>query len=245
MYATGDLIRYRQDGELDYLGRIDHQVKIRGFRVELGEIEATLERHPGGRRYRGRGPRARGGGDSADRVLVAYVVPRAGTRSWRSPELTGAPARLSWRITWFPPTSWSWRRCRSIPTARSTAPRCRRRRAPGERSGYVGAADTCSRPPWRRSGRRFCRPREVGVEDHFFELGGHSLLAARVIARIHEVPGAPPAATRPVRGADRRSASPPCWRTAGGGGAGGDPGSRASRAGRLPPARRRCGSPIA
>jgi non-ribosomal peptide synthetase component F len=45
---TGDLARWLPDGELEYLGRIDHQVKIRGYRVELGEIEYHLKMHPGG-----------------------------------------------------------------------------------------------------------------------------------------------------------------------------------------------------
>jgi len=46
LYKTGDLARYRTDGNIEYLGRIDHQVKIRGYRIELGEIEATLCQHP-------------------------------------------------------------------------------------------------------------------------------------------------------------------------------------------------------
>ena len=47
LYKTGDLARYRHNGDIEYLGRKDNQVKIRGFRVELGEIEAVLQQHPG------------------------------------------------------------------------------------------------------------------------------------------------------------------------------------------------------
>lgn len=46
LYKTGDLVRYGNDGQIEFVGRIDHQVKIRGFRIELGEIETVLNQHP-------------------------------------------------------------------------------------------------------------------------------------------------------------------------------------------------------
>ncbi|HSG39798.1 MAG TPA: amino acid adenylation domain-containing protein, partial [Thermoanaerobaculia bacterium] len=71
LYRSGDLARYLPDGDLEYLGRIDHQVKIRGFRIELGEIEAALAVHP---QVREAVVAVRGAGDDAR--LVAWIVPR-------------------------------------------------------------------------------------------------------------------------------------------------------------------------
>jgi amino acid adenylation domain-containing protein len=70
LYRTGDLARWLPDGNLAYLGRLDHQVKIRGFRIELGEIEAALNAHPAVRDVvvtAGAGPRG-------EQRLAAYVV---------------------------------------------------------------------------------------------------------------------------------------------------------------------------
>jgi amino acid adenylation domain-containing protein len=72
MYRTGDRVRWRQDGTLEYLGRLDHQVKIRGYRVEPGEIEAVLRQHPGVHDV----VVAPYQPASGDRRLAAYLVPR-------------------------------------------------------------------------------------------------------------------------------------------------------------------------
>ncbi|MCK5057481.1 MAG: amino acid adenylation domain-containing protein, partial [Candidatus Aminicenantes bacterium] len=70
LYKTGDLARWLDDGNIEYLGRIDNQVKIRGFRIELGEIEKRLSEHARVRQAVVMGRSAPGG----DRYLVAYVV---------------------------------------------------------------------------------------------------------------------------------------------------------------------------
>ncbi|QLE53350.1 amino acid adenylation domain-containing protein (plasmid) [Nostoc sp. C057] len=71
LYKTGDLVRYRVDGNIEFLGRLDDQVKIRGYRIELGEIEAVLSQHPAVQQTV-----VITREDEQEKRLVAYVVPK-------------------------------------------------------------------------------------------------------------------------------------------------------------------------
>ena len=175
LYATGDQARWRADGSLDYLGRLDHQVKIRGYRVEPGEVEAALLRHPGvaAAIVLARPDRL------GDLQLHAYVV-ATGTE----------PTDLRDHLTVLLPTA-------MIPAAYhwlDALPLL----VNGKVDRKALAALTVDRAPAKVSAepvdlveRKVARiwsdvlgVSRVGRGDNFFELGGHSLLAVRVIGRV-------------------------------------------------------------
>jgi non-ribosomal peptide synthetase component F/SAM-dependent methyltransferase/acyl carrier protein len=88
LYKTGDLTRFLPDGNIEYLGRIDHQVKLRGFRIELGEIETALDGHPGVRQSVVMAREDVPG----DKRVVAYVLPNP---DYRGSDEAGSDAALS------------------------------------------------------------------------------------------------------------------------------------------------------
>jgi acyl carrier protein len=181
LYRTGDRVRYRADGTLECLGRLDHQVKLRGFRVELGEIEAVLARHEAVQAA----AVTVHAEDPANPRLVAYVVLQA--------EQTATSQELRQYLKQKLPAY-------MVPTAfvaldqlpLTPNGKLDRRALPAP------SGDGLSSEPPQISPRTpteqllhqlWCRVLalpQVSVTANFFDLGGHSLLAMQLIAQVRE-----------------------------------------------------------
>ncbi|MEJ1169509.1 amino acid adenylation domain-containing protein [Variovorax sp. CCNWLW235] len=175
LYRTGDLVRWSSEGQLDYLGRIDHQVKIRGFRIELGEIEAQLLAQP--------------------EVREAVVVATQGTGGARLVAYVSAQAEHA-----IDATRLREQLGRALPDYMVPALLMVLETLPLNANGKV---DRKALPePERASARAYEPPQggreealaaiwaevlgvqRVGRHDNFFELGGHSLMSVQVVARV-------------------------------------------------------------
>jgi amino acid adenylation domain-containing protein len=182
MYRTGDRVRWRGDGQLDFLGRADFQVKVRGFRIEPGEVEAALAALPevGAAVVVAREETA------GDARLVAYVTPSGDTHPEAAALRTALAATLPAHM---------------VPTELVVLDRL-----PLNANGKVDrAALPAPGPAVAPAGRVPPRtPAEAlvadifaqvlgtrpGVHDNFFDLGGHSLRATQVVSRVREAFGA-------------------------------------------------------
>jgi amino acid adenylation domain-containing protein len=184
LYRSGDRVRFRRDGALEFLGRADEQVKIRGFRIEPGEIEAALADHPA---VRACAVVAREDG-CGGRALHAYCV-----GSGAGPGSTSSLRAHLGRLLPEPmlPRSFTW--LDALPLTPSGK---LDRQALPRPSGQRPALANAYVEPRSDLERRFCAVwsevldiRPVGVRDNFFELGGDSLLAAKAAARLRETLG--------------------------------------------------------
>ncbi|MFY0567872.1 MupA/Atu3671 family FMN-dependent luciferase-like monooxygenase [Archangium lansingense] len=178
LYRTGDRVRWRKDGVLEFLGRQDGQVKVRGFRIETGEVEAALAAHSGLRevavatREDGRGGRR----------LVGYVVPHQRP----GPTADALRAFLRERLPEY-----------MVPSAfveREVLPRTRNGKvdvgalpAPELQPAVRSAAYVAPRNELEEQlARIWCEVlgvERVGVDDNFFELGGDSILSIQIVTR--------------------------------------------------------------
>ncbi len=179
MYRTGDRGRWRNDGLLEHLGRLDHQVKVRGHRIELGEIEATLAQHAAVAHAVVIVREDRPG----DVRLVAYLIAKAHTATPARDAL-----RDHLRLTlpdYMLPQHMVW--LDSLPLLPNGKLDRHALPVPSEPSvERAVAAETLS--PVERAiaevWQELLGVAQVGLRDNFFDLGGHSLLAVRAVAAI-------------------------------------------------------------
>jgi amino acid adenylation domain-containing protein len=182
LYRTGDLGRWREDGDLEFLGRIDTQVKVRGYRIELGEIEAVLGAHPGVRQA----VVVAREDEPGERRLVAYVVGEDGA----APAAGELRAHLKSRLPEYMVPS-AFVPVAALPLTPSGKIDRKALLAPEVRPD-VGAYVAPRTPTEEVLCGIWCellKLDRVGVNDNFFELGGHSLLAMRVIAYVRRAFG--------------------------------------------------------
>ncbi|MBI6549674.1 non-ribosomal peptide synthetase [Xenorhabdus lircayensis] len=173
LYKTGDLVRWRPDGNLEYLGRNDFQVKIRGYRIELGEIENALATHPQIKQAVVIDHEHEG-----NKALAAYLIM---SKELSEEALIGY---LSARLPeYMVPTSFI--RIDSIPMTLNG--KLDRRALPApvwiNRNGYVA--------PRNELETQLCAIwqdvlglEQVGIEDNFFRIGGNSIMAIKLAAAI-------------------------------------------------------------
>jgi acyl-coenzyme A synthetase/AMP-(fatty) acid ligase/acyl carrier protein len=177
-YRTGDRVRRRADGALEFLGRLDRQFKVRGHRVEPGEIEAALTGHPS----------VHHAAVVVDdrRRLVAYLVPQPGTAAPTGAQLRAyladlLPAYLHpdayGVLDSLPLTTTGKIDVSALPPVAATAEATAVE--PRTDAEWLVARVWTDVPGIER----------VGAHDDFFELGGHSLLATRVAARLRSATG--------------------------------------------------------
>jgi amino acid adenylation domain-containing protein len=175
LYRSGDLARWRSNGEIEYLGRVDRQIKLRGMRIELSEIESVLTGHPDIEEavviVKGEG---------AQKKLSAYLV---ATRSNAAELRRFLRSKLPEHMV--PAEYWQIERLPLLPSGkvnRAALAQCPAKELVSEQDSVAPRNEIESQLTeiWRE----LLKVQSIGVEHNFFELGGHSLLVLQMTARI-------------------------------------------------------------
>jgi len=184
LYKTGDVARYRKDGILEYLGRVDNQVKVRGYRIELGEIEAALASDP---RVKSCAVLVRED-QPGNKQLVGYVVPLEGS----SPTAEDLRQSLKQKLPeYMAPAHFVF--LDSIPL--TTNGKVDRKALPAPSYGDVSAGGEFAAPRTETEKAlaeiwtKLLKVERIGIHDDFFDFGGHSLMAMRAVSQIEEIFG--------------------------------------------------------
>ncbi|MCB0164083.1 MAG: amino acid adenylation domain-containing protein [Anaerolineae bacterium] len=178
LYQTGDLARYRPDGNIEFLGRMDNQVKIRGFRIELGEIETVLSQHPAVEQSIVMAREDTPG----DKRLVAYVVGAEASvpdlRQHLQQKLPDYMIPAAFVLLESLPINANGKVDRqALPAPDTTRPDLSEAYEAPEGEVELLLADI-----WQE----VLRVEQIGRHDNFFELGGHSLLAVQIVSRLQQ-----------------------------------------------------------
>lgn len=187
LYRSGDLGRMTENGELVYLGRLDHQVKIRGFRIELGEIERQLSAHPG---IRSAVVLPDGSEEASGESLSAYLVTQPGA----VPARDALVRHLSDTLPDYMVPS-HFVRVEAIPLTANG--KIDRKTLAAMRGGALAEPNPAEEPrtPTQQAvaavWRAVLNIDRVGPADNFFALGGHSLKANQAVVRIRDRLGRP------------------------------------------------------
>jgi amino acid adenylation domain-containing protein len=179
LYKTGDLCRYLPDGNIEFIGRLDHQVKIRGFRIELGEIENTLTLHPDVRQAVVLAREDRPG----DKRLVAYLLCSQQLSveqlhdhlSQTLPDYMIPSAFVF--LDAMPLTPNGKVNRQALPAPEQDSQAFKARYTPRESIVHKALAEIFA---------DVLGVEKVSIHDDFFELGGHSLLAVKLLDRIQK-----------------------------------------------------------
>jgi acyl carrier protein len=187
MYRTGDLSRWRSNGDLECLGRNDSQVKVRGYRIELGDIEAALAEHPQVKQVVVKVHEA----SSGDKRLVGYVVSEAG----KPPQAEQLRSYLLDRLPDYmvPAQYVHLEKFALTPNGKID----RKALSPADETSTVGDNAWC--PPENEAEQKVAgiwkalldthNSLQIGRDSNFFDLGGHSLLLIRMRNRLEEAFG--------------------------------------------------------
>jgi hypothetical protein len=181
LYHTGDLARYRPDGNIEFLGRTDHQVKIRGFRIETGEVEAALAGHPGIRQVVVVAVGEEGGSKRLVAYLVGENVPAEELRECarrRLPDYMIPSLFLFLDSLPLTPSRKVDRMALPKPDVDGAA-----------RSAAYAAPRDQVEAAIARVWQDVLGVTRIGIHDNFFELGGHSLKATKSVFQLQRDAG--------------------------------------------------------
>ena len=189
VYRTGDRARFRADGSIEFLGRVDHQVKLRGFRIELEEIEIAMKQHPAVQDAVVMVRKSANG----DRSLVGYVVADSNYPDFGNSVMTGELKALLKKtlpdymvpsyfvaLDKLPLMASGKIDRRALPAVDGTRPELE--------EAHVAPRDDLERRLVQVF-EKLLGVSSIGIRDNFFDLGGHSLLAVRLVSEIEKETG--------------------------------------------------------